>query len=365
MSEVRVNFVFNSSLTEGQSRARLNWTFDEALTEWNNTVRWNWAYDEALTEWNNHLRLNWVLMESLVPVPVEPFMIENVFPGFGNSITDPTKPAAADPFHTPLPGLTIEVSKTPLFKTKISESVSGREIRNAMADQPRWEIKLSYEFLEDRSGAESSLKTIVGFFLAMRGSFDSFRFKDPDDYLVQNVHIGTGDGGTTEFPLVRSMGGFSEIIGQVDDANTVVISRDITETSNVPAPTGPYTITVANSGSFVQDKGVTIGGNPLTRVEGAPGNNQYSVAAGVYTFNVAQAEASASITYSYAISSGDYEIVMPNRLVFDTAPGEGVEIYGSYQFYYVCRFLEDQLEFEKFYDKLWNLQECSFKSLIL
>lgn len=219
-------------------------------------------------------------------------MSDTPFPGFGNSATNPAVPAAADPFNTPLPGLTIDVKKAPRFRTNISEAASGNETRYAQAEYPRWEFELSYDFLEDRTGAESSLKTILGFFLARRGSFDSWLFKDPDDYLSTGGVCGTADGVTTEFPLCRTLGGFNEVVGQVDTANAIQI--------------------------YVDD---------------------------------------------VLIDPADYEVVLPNSVVFDSAPAEGV-VTATFQFFFACRFMEDQLDFEKFADKLWNLQQVQFRSVI-
>ena len=64
------------------------------------------------------------------------------------------------------------------------------------------------------------------------------------------------------------------------------------------------------------------------------------------------------------VDPADYSVTMPNRLIFDVAPDADVVITGDYQFFYVCRFAEDQIEFKKFMDRLWDLQECGFRSII-
>jgi hypothetical protein len=45
-----------------------------------------------------------------------------------------------------------------------------------------------------------------GFYGARQGAFDSFLLYDPTDNLAANVLIGTGDGTTTQFPLVANLG---------------------------------------------------------------------------------------------------------------------------------------------------------------
>lgn len=296
-------------------------------------------------------------------------MSELPFPGFGNSPIDPTKPAALDPFNSALPGLSFSVHKKPMFKTNIKEAASGQEVRNALMQYPRWDFELTYEFLEDRSGADSSLKTIMGFFMQMQGAWDTFLFKDPDDYLVTNTTCGIGDGVTTQFPLLRNLGGFYELVGQVDDDNPIVVNVSTTDSTNIPANPGPYTITVTNAASFVKDLGVIKDGTtPMTRISGGtPATGEYIVdeLTGIYTFSAADNTDAVEISYQYSLASEvGYSVVKPNHIVFDSAPAQDVIISATFQFFFACRFVDDQMDFEKFMDKLWNLQQCNFRSVI-
>ena len=74
-----------------------------------------------------------------------------------------------------------------------------------------------------------------------------------------------------------------------------------TSNQSYTVPAGsPYTVTVTPTyGVWGQDEGVTISGTALTKVANSPASMQYSVADGVYTFNAAQANATALISYSY------------------------------------------------------------------
>jgi hypothetical protein len=100
-----------------------------------------------------------------------------------------------------------------------------------------------------------------------------------------------------------------------------------TEVTTVPA-VGPYTVPVTQATNFYGDDGValptaysvgvndygspgpaTLAGTqnvPLAPVVGVPSANQYAYAAGVYTFNAAQAGQQVSINYTYSVpdSSG-------------------------------------------------------------
>src|SRR5450759_3548114 len=66
-------------------------------------------------------------------------------------------------------------------------------------------------------------------------------------------------------------------------------------------PTTPFQLTVTNSALFFEDMGVvfTATGVPLLRVPSAPTTGQYSVAAGVYTFAVADVGLAVMFDYTY------------------------------------------------------------------
>lgn len=366
VQNLRVNYTFAEGFTSGDANLRTNLVVAEPYIAGHPNLRVNYAFAEPYIRGYPKLRVNYVVVEMLCPVDPEERMSTIPFPGFGNSQANNTVPAALDPFNTALPGLAFSVHRKPSFNTRISKGASGFEVRNALMQYPTWDIELTYDFLEDASGAESSLKTIMGFFMARQGSYDSWLFKDPDDYLCVDSTCGEPDGVTTTFNFCREMtGGFLERVGQVDTSNTITLYLTETTSHTIPATPGPYTITITGP---ITDGGVTktIGGTSLTKVVGAPANNQYSVneATGVYTFNSANQNIGVEITHRAAIAPGDYTITLPNSIIFGVAPAAGI-LTGDFQFYFVCRFQEDQLDFEKFADKLWNLQQCDFRSLIL
>jgi hypothetical protein len=86
------------------------------------------------------------------------------------------------------------------------------------------------------------------------------------------------------------------------------------ETGTIPAPSGPYTITVANSATWSTDLGVFFSatGVQLVRVASGPTTGQYSVAAGVYTFAAADASLGVYISYLYTTASGASKITIGN-----------------------------------------------------
>ncbi|MGH9568318.1 MAG: DUF2460 domain-containing protein [Candidatus Angelobacter sp.] len=120
-------------------------------------------------------------------------------------------------------GLAWSIVKTPTFSTGIQESLAGREVRMQNFQNPIWEFTLTYEYLlnDPRSRDENEqtpLEALVGFFLARGGQFDDFLLNESDltgrleDSVYSGQPIGTGDGATRSFQLVRNLGGFLEAV---------------------------------------------------------------------------------------------------------------------------------------------------------
>lgn len=88
------------------------------------------------------------------------------------------------------------------------------------------------------------------------------------------------------------------------------------EAASVPAMT-TYTITVENAANFFMDLGVKAAttGAPLKQVSGTPDDGEYSVAAGIYTFNMAQASLAVLIDYLWEDASTGGSLELSNQLM--------------------------------------------------
>lgn len=129
-----------------------------------------------------------------------------------------------------LPGLDWDIQKTPAFSTQISSHVSGREVRVSNYAYPIWTWEMSYEFL--RAGAEEELQTLMGFFLARSGTFDTFLYADPDeDNVLTKVTLGIGDSSQTVWHLSKTFAGFTEPCGYVDPSSIRVYFGDVEQLS--------------------------------------------------------------------------------------------------------------------------------------
>ena len=107
-------------------------------------------------------------------------------------------------------------------------------------------------------------------------------------------------------------------------ATTGLLLSAVGETGTVSAT--PFTVTVANAATFDTDLGVVYAatGTPLTRVASTPAQGQYSVAAGVYTFNSADTGAQVLIDYLYTAATGGTKVALSNQSMGTTPTFMGV-----------------------------------------
>lgn len=99
----------------------------------------------------------------------------------------------------------------------------------------------------------------------------------------------------------------SSATGQILDADK--------EAGTVPG-VSTYTVTVVNSATWTTDLGVSkTDGTVFTRVASGPAAGQYSVAAGVYTFAAADANANVLISYLYTVPSVGEKLTLANSLM--------------------------------------------------
>jgi uncharacterized protein (TIGR02217 family) len=68
-----------------------------------------------------------------------------------------------------------------------------------------WQFNLSYELLREK-GSYNELRQLLGLYLQMKGPFDTFLYNDSSDNNANNSSIGTGDGNTKTFQLLRTFG---------------------------------------------------------------------------------------------------------------------------------------------------------------
>lgn len=212
-----------------------------------------------------------------------------------------------------LPGLKWDIMMTPIFETLVLLAQSGRETRTAQYIYPRYQFSLSYDVLRDgqinvgTSSPYTEWRTLAGFYLQQQGACTSFLYDNPSDDSITGQSIGTGNGTTTQFQLVRTFG----VAGGPTWTEPML---DINET---PAPQ------IYLNGTLQSPSNYSIG--------------QFQ--SGILTFN--------------------------------TAPGSGVAITATFKYYYRVRFVEwqenkssgaNQDGFNQFMYNFWELKNVSFIS---
>jgi hypothetical protein len=85
------------------------------------------------------------------------------------------------------------------------------------------------------------------------------------------------------------------------------VGQVVTNNQSTTVPGGAHKVTVTHAATFLYNLCVYSGSTVLTCVTGTPGTNQYSVSAGVYTFNAANVGASIVISYASLSTLTDYQ----------------------------------------------------------
>ena len=194
--------------TSGAGLAMLQWAF---CCVWNWDARpfptfpvlgsaWGDAGNWAAGDWSNGLRTS---LPPLAPTP-------------------PPTPGSFQTFPT-LATLGWSVIVRPKFSTLVAEHVSGRSVRSAIMSRARRDIELTYELLRSDAG-HAELQAIAGFFAEMSGQASPFWFQPPGLSAATGQALGTGDGSTTVFPLVQSIGGYSETVDGTSGVSAVYLN---------------------------------------------------------------------------------------------------------------------------------------------
>jgi uncharacterized protein (TIGR02217 family) len=145
-----------------------------------------------------------------------------------------------------LPGLGWNIKRTEIWKTRVQEAISGKEVRIADWSFPRHQWELTFDFLRS-APSFAEWQSLIGFFDLRQGAFDSFLYGDADDNAVTDQPIGTGDGTTTIFQLVRALGGYTEPMIATNVVTNIKVAGVVQGggTYSVDANTGLATFTAS------------------------------------------------------------------------------------------------------------------------
>ena len=229
------------------------------------------------------------------------------------------------PSFPTLAGLGWSVHKKPVFSTLVASHVSGREVRDALYQNPIWQFELTFDALSSSptsypGAGANSLQALMGFFLQMQGQFGTFLYTDPTDSAATNATFATGDGATTTFTFCRFMGAFLEPVGWVTSVSNVFLN-------NVNQPSG-WSLSAPNSLVFATapGPGVSIARNLYVRLR-VPLRFRRPGFRGIHVEPMAgrqyQIQISADVLRFYACGC------LPMRLQSPTAANEEIRCTGA------------------------------------
>jgi uncharacterized protein (TIGR02217 family) len=144
------------------------------------------------------------------------------------------------PVFPSLPGITFPVKRAAVWSSTKHESLSGKRVRISYYSYPLYQFEVAFNFLRS-AAAYLEWQQLAGFINQLTGGTGAFLFQDPNDYQATAQTFGIGDGVTTTFQLVRSLGGFVEPVFAPDSPITTIAING--------TPTGAYT--VSSTGSIV------------------------------------------------------------------------------------------------------------------
>lgn len=127
------------------------------------------------------------------------------------------------------PGLSWGIKKTPMWATKESNAVSGRQYTLRRRLYPIWKYRLPYEVLRDAASL-TEFQQVLAFFNARNGKYDDWLYLDQFDNTATLQNMGTGDGTTDQFEILSSYGGFAEPVGAVNAGTAQVYVNEVLQT---------------------------------------------------------------------------------------------------------------------------------------
>lgn len=138
-----------------------------------------------------------------------------------------------------LPGIGVPVKRAQSWgNPPRAEAVSGRRTRYSLYTYPIYSWELTIDFLR-AAPSFAEWQALEGFIASVNGPAQLFAYSDPNDSSVTAQGFGTGDGASTAFQLVRSLGGFTIPVYLINGTPTIFVAG--TPTAVTISPYGVVT----------------------------------------------------------------------------------------------------------------------------
>lgn len=141
------------------------------------------------------------------------------------------------------------VKRVPEWSTVRQDALSGKRTRTQNFSYPIYRYELTFKLLRT-AAAYLEWQTLQGFINQQLGGAGLWLYDDVNDDTATAQSFGTGDGATTAFQLVRTLGGFGEPVFFPNVITNIKING-VTKTVNVDYTVGNYgviTFTAAPAG---------------------------------------------------------------------------------------------------------------------
>lgn len=204
-------------------------------------------------------------------------------------------------FPSNIAGLTWNGSRSTEFNSTFQEAITGKTSTSTFTKYPTIEWDLNYELL-NQAAALDDLRKIIGLFNQQQAGATYFLYIDPAFNTVSQEVFFVGDGSTKKAQLKAQYG----VAG---------------------GPGLPEIIQSLQSPTTVVVRDITAG---VTLVQGT-----------------------------------DYTIGATGMISFTSAPATNHQIAWTGSFYYLCKFIPDNIDPEQFMQQFWSLQSIRFRSVII
>lgn len=126
------------------------------------------------------------------------------------------------------------------------------EIRASMQPYPLWDIAFELEWARgDERMPATTYNYLLGFYLNAGGPFSDFLYSDPYDFDVTAEFFALGDGATTQFQLIRSIGSGSDIVQNLNGSPSLYDNGTLIASGYTVSTTGIITFTAAPAAGHV------------------------------------------------------------------------------------------------------------------
>lgn len=132
-------------------------------------------------------------------------------------------------------------TRSSMNSTRVLTARSGFEYRTQDWSSAKYKWSGVYQFLR-ANPANTEFQSMLAFCLQQQGQYAPFLFTDNQDNSVVNQPIGAGNGSSVQFPLIRSIGGYTE--GNI-------VANAVSSVSVAGTPTGAYSL--VQNGSYGLD----------------------------------------------------------------------------------------------------------------